>query len=130
MRRERGAPGRGDVWILDLGQDTRTHAKSFTNITLIVPRDRVLPLLKGGDIHGTTLRSDSASARLIGSHLETLLGAAPDMDLTEAAAAVDAAALMIAGAWSRIREKSGGGHRRRARPRAAHNLRLHRSELD
>jgi AraC-like DNA-binding protein len=96
--------GRGDVWILDLGQDTRTHAKSFTNITLIVPRDRVLPLLKGGDIHGTTLRSDSASARLIGSHLETLLGAAPDMDLTEAAAAVDAAALMKAGAWSRIRE--------------------------
>ena len=121
--------GRGDVWILDLGQDTRTHAKSFTNITLIVPRDRVLPLLKGGDIHGTTLRSDSASARLIGSHLETLLGAAPDMDLTEAAAAVDAAALMIAGAWSES-GKSGGGHRRRARHRAAHNLRLHRSELD
>jgi AraC-like DNA-binding protein len=50
------------------------------------------------------LRSGSASARLIGSHLETLLGAAPDMDLTEAAAAVDAAALMIAGAWSSVRE--------------------------
>lgn len=96
--------GRGDVWILDLGQQTRTHAKSFTNVTLIMPRDRVLPLLKGGDMHGTTLRSGNASARLIGSHLETLLGAAPDMDLTEAAAAVDAAALMIAGAWSSIRE--------------------------
>jgi AraC-like DNA-binding protein len=96
--------GQGDVWILDLGQDTRTHAKSFTNVTLIMPRDRVVPLLKGGEIHGTTLRSGSASARLIGSHLETLLGAAPAMDLTEAAAAVDAAALMIAGAWSSIRE--------------------------
>jgi AraC-like DNA-binding protein len=96
--------GQGDVWILDLGQETRTHAKNFTNVTLIIPRDRVLPLLKGGDVHGTTLRSGSASARLIGSHLETLLGAAPDMDLTEAAAALDAAALMIAGAWSSIRE--------------------------
>jgi AraC-like DNA-binding protein len=96
--------GQGDVWILDLGQETRTHAKTFTNVTLIIPRDRVLPLLKGGDLHGTTLRSGSASARLIGSHLETLLGAAPDMNLSEAAAAVDAAALMIAGAWSSIRE--------------------------
>jgi AraC-like DNA-binding protein len=96
--------GRGDVWILDLSQATRTHAKTFTNVTLIMPRDRVLPLLKGGEIHGTTMRSGSASARLIGSHLETLLGAAPDMDLTEATAAVDAAALMIAGAWSSIRE--------------------------
>jgi AraC-like DNA-binding protein len=96
--------GQGDVWILDLGQETRTHAKSFTNVTLIIPRDRVLPLLKGGEVHGTTLRSGSASARVIGSHMECLLAAAPDMNLTEAAAAVDAAALMIAGAWSRIRE--------------------------
>lgn len=98
--------GQGDVWILDLGQDTRTHAKAFTNVTLILPRDRIAPLLKGGEVHGTTLPSGSASARLIGSHLETLLVAAPDMSLTEAAATVDAAALMIAGAWSRIRESS------------------------
>jgi AraC-like DNA-binding protein len=96
--------GRGDVWILDLGQETRTRAKGFTNVTLILPRDRVAPLLKGGEVHGTTLPSGSASARLIGSHLETMLLAAPDMILTEAAATVDAAALMIAGAWSRIRE--------------------------
>jgi AraC-like DNA-binding protein len=94
--------GRGDVWILVLGQATRTHAGSFTNVTLIMPRDRVLPLLKGGDVHGTTLRS--ASARLIGSHLKALLCAAPELDLIEAAAAVDAAALMIGGAWSSIRE--------------------------
>ena len=96
--------GAGDVWILDLAQATRTQASKFANITLIMPRDRLLPLLKGGNIHGTTLRHGSASARLIASHLETLMAAAMELDLAEASAAVDAAALMIAGAWSRIRE--------------------------
>jgi AraC-like DNA-binding protein len=96
--------GQGDVWILDLGQETRTHARDFTNVTLIIPRDRVLPQLKGGDIHGTTLRAGSVSARLIASHLETMVSAAPQMAVSEATAAVDAAALMIAGAWSVIRD--------------------------
>jgi AraC-like DNA-binding protein len=99
-----GHRGKGDVWILDLGQETKTHASHFANVTLIMPRDRVLPLLKGGNIHGTTLRSGSASARLIASHLETLVAAAPALTLGEAAAAVDAAALMITGAWASIRE--------------------------
>lgn len=94
----------GDVWILDLARETRTQASRFANITLIIPRDRVLPLLKGGDVHGTTLRQGSASARLIASHLDTLAAAAPDLTHVEATAAVDAAALMIAGAWSRVRE--------------------------
>jgi AraC-like DNA-binding protein len=94
----------GDVWILDLGQETRTQASHFANVTLIIPRDRVLPLLKGGEVHGATLRQGSASARLIASHLETLSAAAPELTLAEATAAVDAAALMIAGAWSSLRE--------------------------
>jgi AraC-like DNA-binding protein len=96
--------GQGDVWILDLARETKTKASHFANVTLVIPRDRVKPLLKGGDIHGTTLRHGTPSARLIASHLETLMAAAPELDLTEAAAAVDAAALMIAGAWCRIRE--------------------------
>ena len=96
--------GQGDVWILDLGRETRTEASHFANVTLIIPRDRVLPLLKGGEVHGATLRHGSASARLIASHLETLAGAAPELTLAEATAAVDAAALMIAGAWSSLRE--------------------------
>src|SRR5262249_11774775 len=94
----------GDVWLLDLGQETRTQASHFANITLIIPRDRMLPLLKGGEIHGTTLRHGSASGRLIASHLEALAAAAPELTYVEAIAAVDAAALMIAGAWSTVRE--------------------------
>lgn len=94
----------GDVWILDLARETRTQASHFANVTLIIPRDRVLPLLKGGEVHGVTLRHGSASARLIASHLETLAEAAPELTLAEATAAVDAAALMIAGAWSSLRE--------------------------
>jgi AraC-like DNA-binding protein len=94
----------GDVWILDLGRETKTVASNFTNVTLIIPRDRLLPRLKGGDIHGTTLRSGTASALLIANHLKMLMTAAPDLRVAEATAAVDAAALMIAGAWSRIRE--------------------------
>jgi AraC-like DNA-binding protein len=96
--------GRGDVWILDLGQETRTHASNFANITLVIPRDRLLPLLKGGDVHGTTLRAGSASARMIASHMDAMMDSATQLDLAEASAAVDAAALMIAGAWSSIRE--------------------------
>src|SRR5262249_18262513 len=96
--------GEGDVWVLDLGQETKTHASQFANVTLIIPRDRVLPLLKGDNIDGSPLRSGSASARLIASHLETLAAAAPELSLAEGTAAVDAAALMIAGAWSGIRE--------------------------
>ncbi len=96
--------GRGDVWVLDLAQETRTQASRFVNITLIVPRDRVLPLIKGSEIHGATLRSGTAAARLIANHLETLAVAAPELTLAEAAAAVDAAGLMIAGAWTGLRE--------------------------
>jgi hypothetical protein len=76
--------GEGDVWILDLGQTTTTQASQFANITLIMPRDRLLPLLKGGNIHGTTLRHGSPSARLIASHLETLMAAAQELALAEA----------------------------------------------
>lgn len=96
--------GPGDVWILDLGQESKTNTTRFSNITLIIPREIMLPLLKGGDIHGATLRQGAASTRLVASHLETLAAAAPELTLAEAAAAVDAAALMIAGAWSSLRE--------------------------
>lgn len=96
--------GRGDIWVLDLGQESHTDTSRFSNITLIIPREIMLPLLKGGDIHGATLRQGSPSARLIASHLEALAVAAPELTPAEAAAAVDAAALMIAGAWSSIRE--------------------------
>ncbi|HWB50246.1 MAG TPA: helix-turn-helix domain-containing protein [Stellaceae bacterium] len=96
--------GRGDVWVLDLAQETRTQASGFSNITLIIPRDRLLPLLKGGEVHGTTLRAGTAPARLIANHLETLAAAALELTPGEAKAAVDAAALMIAGAWPRLRE--------------------------
>jgi len=54
--------GAGDVWILDLAQATQTQASTFANIMLIMPRDRVLPLLKGGNIHGTTLRHGALGA--------------------------------------------------------------------
>ena len=94
----------GDVWVFDLGQEIRTTASRFANITLMIPREIMLPLLRSGDIHGATFRQGLPSARLIASHLETLAAAAPELTLGEAAAAVEAAALMIAGAWSSIRE--------------------------
>ena len=74
------------------------------NITLIIPRDRMLPLLGGTSLHGATLHHGSPSARLIASHLETLAAVAPQLTLGEAAAAVDAAAVMMASAWSSLRE--------------------------
>jgi AraC-like DNA-binding protein len=97
---------KGDVAIFDLAQMVTTRTVPFANLSLIIPRDRVPPRRAGGSVGGMTWPRGSTSARLIASHLKIVTAAAPHMTLAEAAIAVDAAALMISGESSCVRDGS------------------------
>jgi AraC-like DNA-binding protein len=94
----------GDIGFLDLARAFRTDEPASRSTTLVVPRERLLPLMPAGGVHGRTLDGTGATVRLIRAHLITLHEVAGSLTPTEAAAAADAAILMIAGAWQQLRD--------------------------
>ena len=71
----------GDVKIIDLARPFHTHNTDFDNITLTLPRAALAPLLANPDsLHGKVIQRDTAQARLLGSHLQTLAATAADLD--------------------------------------------------
>ncbi|BAQ47528.1 helix-turn-helix domain-containing protein [Methylobacterium aquaticum] len=86
----------GDVNVLDLNRTLRTRATDFSNLTLILPRDR-LAIAGTHDLHGRALRGGDAIAAVIGSHLRSLSAHAGALTPREAGSALDALCLLLAG---------------------------------
>lgn len=87
----------GDVCVLDLGRPLATRASDFRNITLVVPRESLAPLVKSPDaLHGMVLDGSRAMGSLLGNHLRTLYRELPAMGASEAQAAAGGTAGLIA----------------------------------
>ncbi|MFH6781156.1 MULTISPECIES: helix-turn-helix domain-containing protein [Methylobacterium] len=86
----------GDINILDLNRTLRTRATDFSNLTLVLPRDR-LALAGSHDLHGRAIGRGSALAAVIGGHLRSLAEHAPSLSPVEASTALEALCLMLSG---------------------------------
>lgn len=87
----------GDVCVLDLTRPLATRAGDFRNITIVVPRDSLAPLVKAPDaLHGTILPGTSAVGSLLADHLRTLHTQLPDMTAREAQAVAGGTAGLVA----------------------------------
>ena len=87
----------GDVCVLDLTRPLATRAGDFRNITIVVPRESLAPLVKAPDaLHGTILPGTSAVGSLLADHLRTLHTQLPDMTAREAQAVAGGTAGLVA----------------------------------
>ncbi|HLD67688.1 MAG TPA: helix-turn-helix domain-containing protein [Pseudomonas sp.] len=75
----------GDLWITDLGQPLASEVSTAANISLILPRSLISPLLRQPDAHHQRIiKSHEPLSRLLRSHMHMLLQTAPDMTVTDA----------------------------------------------
>lgn len=87
----------GDISIRDLSQPYATTDPDFANITLVIPRTTLAPLVRDPDgLHGLTLSHRLPLGRLLGNHLHALVQAAPRMTAEEALAIDRSTASLIA----------------------------------
>lgn len=87
----------GDVCVLDLTRPLATRASDFRNITIVVPRDGLAPLVKAPDaLHGTVVSGASPLGSLLGDHLRTLYDQLPGMTEREAQAVAGGTAGLVA----------------------------------
>lgn len=87
----------GDVCVLDLTRPLATRAGDFRNITIVVPRESLAPLVKAPDaLHGTILPGTSAVGSLLADHLRTLHAQLPEMTAREAQAVAGGTAGLVA----------------------------------
>ncbi len=86
----------GDINVLDLNRTLHTQATDFSNLTLILPRDR-LPIAGSHDLHGRAIGRDSGLAAVIGSHMRSLAEHAGSLSPREASTAIEALCLLLSG---------------------------------
>ncbi|WP_157072434.1 helix-turn-helix transcriptional regulator [Brevundimonas bacteroides] len=87
----------GSVRILDMTRPIRTQADAFSNLTLIMPRPVLEPLLGApDDLHGATLAPDSVGAGVLRRLLRDLSDHAASMTEVEAQALGPGVAAMVA----------------------------------
>ena len=89
--------GAGSISLLDLGRTVESGAPGFSNINLIVPRDKLPLSLRKRDLHGVILDPKRGSTRLLASHLSQLFHEGSSLSEPERAAAVSAALVMVEG---------------------------------
>ncbi|SMH28703.1 transcriptional regulator, AraC family [Azospirillum lipoferum] len=87
----------GDVCVLDMTQPLSTRASDFRNLTIVVPRESLAPLVKAPDaLHGLILPGESAMGSLLADHLRTLHDQIPAMTAREAQAVAGGTAGLVA----------------------------------
>jgi AraC-like DNA-binding protein len=87
----------GDVKIVDFARPFHTTNTDFANISLVLPRGALAPLLERPDsLHGTVLHRDSPIGRVVSSHVRELAGVASRLSNDEGADLVVATARFIA----------------------------------
>lgn len=88
----------GSVRILDMTRTVRTEAEGFSNLTLIVPRATLEPLLaRPDDLHGVTLSAASPGGALLGDFITGLAERASEMTARETMALGPGLAALVAG---------------------------------
>ncbi|CAO3422334.1 helix-turn-helix domain-containing protein [Azospirillum doebereinerae] len=89
----------GDLMITDFAQPLATEETAIRNVSLLVPRDRLAPLLRDPDAHGgRRIAADRPLARLAGAHLLALAGEAPRLPVAEAEAVLGGTLQLLAAA--------------------------------
>lgn len=92
--------GPGDISILDLSRTLHTQADDFHNLTLVVPRSVIEPLLRNPDgLHGLVLPGRGGLGYLLATHLRSLHEAAPSLSLEDGARISEATAQLVVGCF-------------------------------
>ena len=87
----------GDTCILDMAHTLHTFAEDFENITLVMPRSTLAPLVRAPQgLNGIVLAGDSPRGALIGQHLSALSAQAGRLVPSELPALVQATAMLVA----------------------------------
>ena len=87
----------GDVCFLDLSRPVSIKAPDYDSLTLILPRVALQQHIADLDgLHGQILRKTSPLNAILVEHLRTLFEAAPSLDATDARAAANGTAALIA----------------------------------
>ena len=74
----------GDVCMLDLTRPATLRAEAIDNLSIIVDRDLLAPLLADvGDVHGLVLSRDSQAGVAVREHLEEMRRQALDLTIAE-----------------------------------------------
>lgn len=89
--------GPGAIRVLDMARPFSISESDGETISLILPRERLEAATANRDAHGLAFSEPNAMSRLLVSHLEGLMQAAPDLASAEAAASADAACALAAG---------------------------------
>lgn len=90
----------GDISILDLSRTLHTRAEAFRNLTLVVPRAVLEPLLKNPDgLHGLVLSGRSGLGYLLATYMQTVHETAPSLSAEDGASISEATASLIAGCF-------------------------------
>ncbi len=88
----------GDISIRDLSQPYATTDPDFANITLVIPRQTLAPMVRDPDgLHGLVLSRGHPLGSLLGSHLRMLVRMAPRMTPEDALAIDRGTAALVAG---------------------------------
>lgn len=88
----------GDISVLDMSRTLATEAEEFLNISVVVPRPVLAPLLKTPDgLHGTVLPGRSALGSLLGNYMRSICATAGALTPEEGAGITEATAGLIAG---------------------------------
>ncbi|QRM32719.1 helix-turn-helix domain-containing protein [Microvirga sp. VF16] len=90
----------GDLSILDMARTLHTRAATFQNLSLVVPRSVLAPLVRNPDgLHGLVLSGQSALGHLLTTYLSTIYEAANSFTSDEGARICDATAHLVAGCF-------------------------------
>ncbi|MEI7713039.1 MAG: helix-turn-helix domain-containing protein [Rhodospirillales bacterium] len=90
--------GPGDICVFDLTRPIETTTSDFSNLTFVVGRDMLAPLVADADaLHGTVLTSQTSLGGLLADHLLSLTQRVPHMTMAESRSVADATAALIAG---------------------------------
>lgn len=96
-RRDTFEVGPGDVCIFDLSRPIETATTEFGNLSLVVPRKILAPLLaRPDDMHGCVLPAASSVTGVLADHVRSLRKQAPHMRVDEANALAVATVRLVA----------------------------------
>jgi hypothetical protein len=115
----------GDVCVFDMARNLDTHSPRSSNITLIVPRALLAPLVKDADaLHGTVLNSGSAYGGVIADYIRSLHARVERMTLAQANALTGCTVALLAACLGPSAE-SGDERRNAFAPALLFDIRRH-----
>ncbi|MEG3641550.1 helix-turn-helix domain-containing protein [Magnetococcus sp. PR-3] len=98
--------GPGEVAIIDLAEIHHSQATDFSNISLIIPRKLLSPLLNHPDSQeGHVLKANNSLAQIALNHLHTLHRLVPSLTQQQAAQLIQPTLLLVASAINGSTEK-------------------------